>query len=137
MYLKGRIMRCMMYGTEHLWKKGSLICSEFALIKIVQLITWIKNNCRLSFRRWINEELQDQLRNLCNMLFRYKSYDGKDVAIWKREKSGKFSVASVYINTYIWKQERWLSQAVMESQKSFKDRNLCVVNISKCNSDKR
>lgn len=60
-----------------------------------------KKNCGLSFRRWINEELQDQLRNLCNMLFRYKSYDGKDVAIWKQEKSGKFSVASVYINTYM------------------------------------
>jgi hypothetical protein len=55
---------------------------------------------RLHFRRWLSEELQNQLRDLHNMLFKYKCDEHADKAIWKWEKSGKFSVKSLYKHTF-------------------------------------
>lgn len=68
---------------------------------------------RLCFKRWLSKDLQNQLRDLCNMLFRYKTNDQFDGAVWKWEKSGLFSVRSVCKhmfkncedtdNKYLWK----------------------------------
>ena len=49
-----------------------------------------------NFRRWLDEGLQDQLRRLRGILFKYKVNEEKDVAIWDSEKTGKFTVKSMY-----------------------------------------
>jgi hypothetical protein len=54
----------------------------------------------LSFRRWRSEDLQNQLRDLYNMLFRYnKTNDEPDGAV-EMGKSGMFSVKSVYTHLH-------------------------------------
>ena len=58
--------------------------------------TICKQNWRLYFKRWLSEDLQNQLWDLHNMLFRFKTNDQSDGVIWKWEKSGLFSVKSVY-----------------------------------------
>jgi hypothetical protein len=51
---------------------------------------------RLKFRRWLHEELQNQLRRLHDLIFCFNTNDEKDVAKWDWEKSGFFSVKSTY-----------------------------------------
>jgi hypothetical protein len=48
----------------------------------------------------LSEELQNQLRDLHSILFKYKCDEQADRAIWKWEKSGKFSVKSLYKHTF-------------------------------------
>jgi hypothetical protein len=53
-------------------------------------------NWRLSFRRWLHEELQCQLRRLYDTVYRYGLNADRDRVVWDWEKSGKFSVKSTY-----------------------------------------
>jgi hypothetical protein len=53
-------------------------------------------NWRLSFRRWLHEDLQCQLRRLFDIVCRYDVNSEKDRARWDWEKSGSFSVKSTY-----------------------------------------
>jgi hypothetical protein len=53
-------------------------------------------NWHLSFRRWLHEELQCQLRRLYDTFYRYGLNAHRDRAVWDWEKSGKFSVKSTY-----------------------------------------
>jgi len=60
-------------------------------------VAWMKNrNWHLTFRRWLNEDLQTHLRRLQDILYRCNVIDEKDKANWDREKSGRFSVKSTY-----------------------------------------
>jgi hypothetical protein len=60
------------------------------------MVKMCNRNWRLSFRRWLSENLQDQLRDLNNMVFRYKTNSQADGVIWRRGKTAIFSVSSVY-----------------------------------------
>jgi hypothetical protein len=51
---------------------------------------------RLSFRRWLHEDLQCQYRRLHDIVFRYDINSVKDHAFWDWDKSGVFSVKSTY-----------------------------------------
>jgi len=53
-------------------------------------------NWRPSFRRWLHEDLQCQYRRLHDIVFRYGTNFDKDRAKWDYEKSGLFSVKSIY-----------------------------------------
>lgn len=56
--------------------------------------TMKNKNWRLTFRRWLNEDLQNQLRRMQDTLFRCCTRDTQ--AKWDWEKSGLSSVKSVY-----------------------------------------
>lgn len=51
---------------------------------------------RLSFRRWLHEELQNQLKRLQDIVHWYNTNLENDKASWDLEKSGRFSVKSTY-----------------------------------------
>lgn len=48
------------------------------------------------FRRWLHEDLQNQLRRLHDILISCGTNEEKDRAKWDLEKSGVFSVKSIY-----------------------------------------
>jgi hypothetical protein len=51
----------------------------------------------LSFRRWLCEDLQNQLKRLQGIIVhRYNVNNEKDIANWEWEKSGYLSVRSTY-----------------------------------------
>jgi hypothetical protein len=61
------------------------------------LVEIMKNrNWCLTFRRWLYEDLQIQLRRLQDIVFRCATHDCKDQVRWDWEKSGIFSVKSTY-----------------------------------------
>jgi hypothetical protein len=51
---------------------------------------------RLSFRRWLSVDQQNQMRDLNNILCTVALSSDKDKPIWKWTKNGKFSVKSMY-----------------------------------------
>jgi hypothetical protein len=51
---------------------------------------------KLKFRRWLHEDLQNQLRRLQDIVYRCCTNGNKDRARWDWEKSGVFSVKSTY-----------------------------------------
>jgi hypothetical protein len=53
-------------------------------------------NWRLSFKRWLHEDLQIQLRRLQDIVHRFSINEEKDRAKWDWENSGVFSVKSTY-----------------------------------------
>jgi len=48
------------------------------------------NNWRLSFRRWLHEDLQCQLKRLHDIVYRYGTNSDKDHAKWDWNKNGLF-----------------------------------------------
>ena len=55
-----------------------------------------KKNWRPSFRRWLHEDLQNQLRRLYDTIYCFSTNNSNDRAKWDWEKSGVFSVKSTY-----------------------------------------
>jgi hypothetical protein len=53
-------------------------------------------NWRPSFRRWLHEDLQCQLRRLHDIVYRYGINSVNDRAVWEWEKSSIFTVKSIY-----------------------------------------
>jgi hypothetical protein len=105
-YIKGRIMRlgngltidfwhdiwCRAISLKDKFPNLFKICfDQNRLVSDMQKLNW-----KLKFRRWLDEDLQNQLRMMNDMLFRYKTNDSRDVPVWKWENSGKFSVRSLY-----------------------------------------
>jgi hypothetical protein len=54
----------------------------------------------MNFRRWLDERAQNQLRQLTDMLSTCALSNKKDIVKWTWEKSGKFSVKSMYKNLF-------------------------------------
>jgi hypothetical protein len=50
------------------------------------------NGWRMTFRRWLDERGQTQLRRLRDMLTSWALSEEKDGSKWSSEKSGKFTV---------------------------------------------
>jgi hypothetical protein len=106
LYLCGRKMQVGDGTRTHFW--GDSWCEHSPLkdkfpdlfaICNDQNITVAKaasNNWRLSFRRWLSVDLQNQMRELNNILCTMALSSSKDKPIWKWTKNGKFSVKSVY-----------------------------------------
>jgi hypothetical protein len=57
-----------------------------------------RSRWNLSFRRWLTVDLQEQMRELRNILCTVALSEEMDKPIWQCEKNGKFSVKSVYKN---------------------------------------
>jgi hypothetical protein len=55
-----------------------------------------KKNWRPSFKRWLHEDLQNQVRRLYDIVYCFSINNSKDRAKWDWEKSGIFSVKSTY-----------------------------------------
>lgn len=107
-YLMGRSMKV---GNDHMidfWR--DILCANVSLkdkfAGLYDICT--TQNCPvnelccknwwLDFQRWLDEGLQDQLRRLRDIIFRYKVNEAKDVASWDWEKTGNFSVKSMSKN---------------------------------------
>jgi len=86
----------------------------------------------LSFRRWLDENQQHDLRKLRDMISAVPLSLRKDEPLWKWEKQKNFSVKSTYDSLCGW--SGTLQQGNLESQNPSKDKNLDVVNKQKCNS---
>jgi hypothetical protein len=54
----------------------------------------------MNFRRWLNESQQNQLRQLRDMLAACALSNEKDLVKWTWEKSGTFSVKSMYTHLF-------------------------------------
>ena len=105
-YLRGRKIKIGKWGNVDCWQDvwcGSTplkeqfptlfeICNEqnITVAKIAQ------RNWRFTFRRWLDTGLQEQLRSLRDILFSCALNDEDDLPIWKWEKSGSFSMKSMY-----------------------------------------
>jgi hypothetical protein len=55
-----------------------------------------RQSWRLSFRRWLNEDLQVQLREMRDMLTSFAVNNDGDTPKWRWESNGSFSVKSTY-----------------------------------------
>jgi hypothetical protein len=96
-YLRGRMMRLEIGDGidfwHDVWCGATSLKDRFTdLFRICfdqECIVSIMNekNWRVSFMRWLSEDLQDQLMNLCDMLFRCKAHGSKDVAICNEDIS--------------------------------------------------
>jgi len=100
------------------------ICNE----KVGSVAEFAGRGWRLTFRRWLDENLQSQFRRLRDMLATVALSNDSDSPVWTWEKSGNFSVKSFYYslcrdqttmpNKHIWKARvplkikvfMWLSQ---------------------------
>ena len=138
--LKGRRIRIGDGKSTDFWRNqwcGSMILSDkfpdlfdTCREQSGSVFDFAKRGWRLSFRRWLNENLQIQARRLRDMLASVALSDEPDSPIWVRcgKKNGKFSVKSTYMhlccdltedpNKRIWKAKvplkikifLWLSQ---------------------------
>jgi len=68
------------------------ICNE-QKIKVAEVA---RRGWRLTFRRWLDEHKQYQLRKLYDLLSPFSVCRGKDTPKWLNGKTGTFSVKSVY-----------------------------------------
>ena len=64
------------------------VCNE----KSVSVALLARRNWRLTFVRWLDEFLQNQLNEVKNHLVAVVLNDNKDLVKWKFEKSGKFTI---------------------------------------------
>ena len=55
-----------------------------------------KRGCRLSFRRWLDEHLQNQLRRLYDLLSPFSVSVARDTPKWVKGEKGLFSVKTTY-----------------------------------------
>jgi hypothetical protein len=60
----------------------------------------VERGWRMNFRRWLNESQQNQLRQLRDMLAACALSNEKDLVKWTWEKSGTFSVKSMYTHLF-------------------------------------
>jgi hypothetical protein len=99
-YIKGRILRLGNGKNIDFWHDiwcGPLYLKDRfpELFKICfdqdcSVMKMCNRNWRLSFRRWLSENLKEQLRDLHNMVFRYKNNSQADGVIWRWGKNGIF-----------------------------------------------
>ncbi|PUZ72532.1 hypothetical protein GQ55_2G401100 [Panicum hallii var. hallii] len=85
------------------------ICNE----QVGSVAAFAERGWRLTFRRWLDENLQNQFRRLRDMLTSVALSREDDSPVWAWEKSGAFSVKSTYAhlcsnqlaepNKHIWK----------------------------------
>lgn len=73
------------------------VCNE----QKVTVADMADRNWHLSFRRWLTEELQGDLRRVRDLVFTHRLTNEKDKQKWAWEKSGVFSVKSVYDHLFI------------------------------------
>jgi mannosylglycoprotein endo-beta-mannosidase len=114
LYVKGRIMIlgngkridfwedawCGMVALKDKFRGLYDICSD----QKVSVEEMAQRGWRLTFRRWLNESQQTQLRQLRDMLFTCALSNEKDRVKWVWEKSGAFSVKSMY--NHLFRSER-------------------------------
>ena len=62
-----------------------------------------KRGWRLSFRRWLDEHLQNQLRSLHDLLSPFSVSVANDTPKWIKGEKGAFSVKTIYKS--LWSQE--------------------------------
>lgn len=106
LYLKGRIVKIGNGLDTDFWR--DLWCGPISLKDKFQELFAICNEqakgvasmavrrWRLTFRRWLDERTQTQLRQLRDMLTSCVLSSGKDVTKWKWEKSEVCSVKLMY-----------------------------------------
>lgn len=95
------------------------ICND----QVITVSNLAARNWNLSFRRWLDAPLQNQLRRPQDILFSFPLSEGKDPPKWLWEKNGRFSVKSMYEslcsneigNSY---RSLWKSKIPPESKKS-------------------
>jgi hypothetical protein len=123
LYLKGRIIVVGNSQNTNFWEDpwcGIIALKdkfkdlfEICLEQDVSVAYMAARGWRLQFRRWLDERAQNQLRQLRDLLVVCLLSNEKDIARWSWEKSGTFSVKSMYNhlfsgdpdepNTKLWK----------------------------------
>jgi hypothetical protein len=112
LYLKGRIVIvgngsntdfweypwCGMVPFKDKFKEFFDVCTE----QKRSVAEMTERGWRMNFRRRLDERAQFQLRQLRDMLSTCALSNGKDIVKWTREKSGKFSVQSMYKHLFSW-----------------------------------
>lgn len=73
------------------------VCNE----QRVTVADMANRNWQFSFRRWLTEGLQGELRGLRDLLFIHRLTNEKDKQKWAWEKSGKFSLKSLYDHLFM------------------------------------
>jgi len=105
-YLKGRKMRIGKGSNTDFWLDAW--CGDIPLMEkfpelyeicndqkiTVERVAW--KNWRLSFRRWLDARLQEQWRMLSDLFHSCALNDDEDSPIWRWEKTGLFSVKTIY-----------------------------------------
>jgi hypothetical protein len=66
------------------------------------VVEMARRGWRINFRRWLDERAQSQLRHLRDMLSTCALSNERDVVKSTWEKSGKFSVKSMYKHLFSW-----------------------------------
>jgi hypothetical protein len=123
LYLRGRVIVVGNGQNTNFWEDpwcGSIALKdkfkdlfEICLEQDVSVAYMAERGWRLQFRRWLDERAQNQLRHLRDLLLVCPLSNEKDIAKWSWEKSGAFSVKSMYNhlfsgdpddpNTKLWK----------------------------------
>jgi hypothetical protein len=86
------------------WCVVRTLCEQFPPLFLVNnqqnltVIEMCDKNWNLTFRRWLEPMLQNQLGILRSQLFSVALNDTPDKPIWKYTKSGFFTVKSLYTN---------------------------------------
>jgi hypothetical protein len=88
---------------------------------------------RFTFRRWLDESAQNQLRQLRDILTTCALGQQKDKPIWIWEAKRSFSVKSMY--AHLCRADTQLK--IVESQNTTENQDFHVANTTECNSDKR
>ena len=90
---------------------------------------------RLTFRRWLDERAQTQLRQLRDILFTCALSMDKDKPLWSWEKNRVFSVKSMY--AHLCSSDRKSKQEDLESQDPIEDKDLHVASTTEYHANQR
>lgn len=110
LYTSGRIMLLGNDKTINFWedhwcgiiplKEKFCDLYEICVVQNKSVAEMASRGWVLNFRRWLDERAQNQLRQLRDMLTCCALFDERDLAKWVWEKSGIFSVKSMYAHMF-------------------------------------